>query len=267
MRIVSAFRLTCLESTASTNEVVKQLIEAGEPAGAAVRAYEQTGGYGRQGRAWASPAGGMYQSLLLRPDMHARATDLSTVTLVAGLAARAALKEAAKYCEAQVKWPNDIVCTHGKLCGISSEAYRGALCIGIGINVFEPATAPDITGGNMPAYLVDFTPPFKHDRCVEEDGLSHIQRGFVDYVGDAVLDEFERRYDMWCREGFAAFIDEYRAHMAMRGAYVEVENRAGGLIAAGEVANADEDGCLLLSCDQGLVPVASGEAHIAKRAV
>lgn len=45
---------------------MKRALEAGEPEGLALRARRQTGGYGRQGRAWASPEGGLYLSLLLR---------------------------------------------------------------------------------------------------------------------------------------------------------------------------------------------------------
>ena len=72
----------------STNEVVKHALEEGEPEGLAVRARCQSGGYGRQGRTWASPEGGLYLSLLLRP--HVPPAQLPTLSLVAGLAVREA---------------------------------------------------------------------------------------------------------------------------------------------------------------------------------
>ena len=40
-------------------EYAKRALEAGEPEGLAVSARRQTGGYGRQGRTWASPEGGL----------------------------------------------------------------------------------------------------------------------------------------------------------------------------------------------------------------
>ena len=104
------FRLQVLESVGSTNEVIKRAIENGEPEGLAIRAYCQTGGYGRQGRAWKSPRGGMYESILLRPKVDMR--ELSTLALVVALAVRRALAglvardEARRIC---IKWPNDVV--------------------------------------------------------------------------------------------------------------------------------------------------------------
>ena len=59
-------------------------IEDGEPEGLAIRAYRQTGGYGRQGRAWKSPRGGMYESILLRPEVEMR--ELPTLALVVAIA-------------------------------------------------------------------------------------------------------------------------------------------------------------------------------------
>lgn len=82
------FRVECLEAVGSTNEVVKEALEAGEPEGLAVRARRQTGGYGRQGRTWASPEGGLYMSLLLRPSVPS--AQLPTLSLVVGLAVRRA---------------------------------------------------------------------------------------------------------------------------------------------------------------------------------
>ncbi|MDD7689473.1 MAG: biotin--[acetyl-CoA-carboxylase] ligase [Ellagibacter isourolithinifaciens] len=108
------FRLQVLESVDSTNEVIKRAIEDGEPEGLAIRAYRQTGGYGRQGRAWKSPRGGMYESILLRPEVEMR--ELPTLALVVALAVRRALAslvvddQARRIC---IKWPNDVVLVGG----------------------------------------------------------------------------------------------------------------------------------------------------------
>ena len=84
-----AFRLRVLDEVTSTNDEVKRALEAGEPEGLALRARRQTGGYGRQGRAWASPEGGLYLSLLLRPSVDAAL--LPTLSLVTALAVRRAV--------------------------------------------------------------------------------------------------------------------------------------------------------------------------------
>ena len=85
-----SFRLRELAEVSSTNDVVKRALEAGEPEGLAVRACRQTGGYGRQGRTWTSPEGGLYLSLLLRPRVPS--AQLPTLSLVAGLAVRFVLR-------------------------------------------------------------------------------------------------------------------------------------------------------------------------------
>ncbi len=105
------FRVESYESITSTNDRIKQAIEAGEPEGLAVRSLRQTAGYGRQGRAWESPLGGMYQSFLLRPNVPP--AQLPTLSLLVGLAVRRAvaglLPDVAD--RLQVKWPNDLVVT------------------------------------------------------------------------------------------------------------------------------------------------------------
>ena len=104
------FRLQTYDEVTSTNDMVKRAIEKGEPEGLAVGALAQTAGYGRQGRSWQSPAGGMYVSLLLRPQVSL--AQLPTLSLVAGMAvrravARFAAPEAAE--SVRIKWPNDVV--------------------------------------------------------------------------------------------------------------------------------------------------------------
>ena len=103
-------KLTILDEVASTNEVVKTALREGKAEGLVVRARRQTGGYGRQGRIWDSPEGGLYMSMLLRPDV--AGSGLATLSLVAGLAvqrALAAMAEAPFRDAIQLKWPNDIV--------------------------------------------------------------------------------------------------------------------------------------------------------------
>lgn len=104
------FRELVYEETESTNKVVKRAIEDGEAEGLVVRAWRQTGAYGRRGNAWSSPEGGLYLSVLLRPE--APVERLSTLPLVAGLAVRDALASLVTSDQARrikVKWPNDVV--------------------------------------------------------------------------------------------------------------------------------------------------------------
>lgn len=108
--MAALFRLQTYEVLASTNEVVKAALHEGEPEGLVVQAFSQTGGYGRQGRVWASPRGGLYLSVLLRPQVPTE--QLPTLSLVAGLAARRAAISLidSRFSEnVLMKWPNDLV--------------------------------------------------------------------------------------------------------------------------------------------------------------
>ena len=262
------FRLQVLESVDSTNGVIKRAIEDGEPEGLAIRAYRQTGGYGRQGRAWKSPRGGMYESILLRPEVKMR--ELPTLALVVAIAVRRALAslvvddQARRIC---IKWPHDVVLIGGtfpqtnapsikslysKLAGISSEVHAGGICVGIGVNVEPPEDAMEVDGKNAPAYLADLGFGFTCER-----------EAAINAVGDAVLHEFEPLYRRWCDGGFAALSGEFAEHSMLEGRFVRMANQLGEVVCEGTVRGVDASGRLLLRLEDGETKaVASGEVHL-----
>ncbi len=287
-------RVREFDSVASTNVIVKDAIRAGEPEGLVVSAFQQTAGYGRQGRTWVSPYGGLYVSMMLRPEVPSER--LSTIALVTALAVREALAalvasgadvsastgETSRDNSAglkpacgdapdrtsrsatdfiQVKWPNDVVCAQGKLCGISTEVVHGAVCIGIGINVFVPAGEMVVEGKNSPAYLSSLLPSGL--RQIAPSGLVEFERATLTMVRDKVIDSFFRRYGQWDAHGFAAFAQEFRACSSLAGSAVDIVSRTGERMAAGIVIDIDDAGRLLLRDDEGNVrAISSGEAHI-----
>lgn len=131
------------KSVTSTNTLLKDLAGAGEKEGKVLIAEEQTGGRGRLGRKFYSPAKtGIYMSILLRPKL--TVDDALFITTSAAAAVAEAI-ESVTGCEASIKWVNDIYCNGKKVCGILTEAgvdFEGGgleYCIvGIGINVARP---------------------------------------------------------------------------------------------------------------------------------
>lgn len=107
------------------------LARTGASEGLWLRADRQTGGKGRQGRAWDSPEGNLYASTLIR----VRAGDPSPATLA--LAAAVALEEAVSVFTpgVQLKWPNDLLIGGAKLSGILLERADDAIVIGFGVNL------------------------------------------------------------------------------------------------------------------------------------
>lgn len=275
------FHLQTYDEVTSTNDVVKRAIEAGEPEGLAVGARVQTAGYGRQGRAWKSPAGGMYLSLLLRPQVPL--AQLPTLSLVVGMAVRRALVAlvpgAAE--RVKIKWPNDVVCVGAasasegpvglsKLCGISLESHAGGICVGIGVNVLPPEDAGSraVGGKNAPAYVSELaaaSPAFADASAADVSAAGAFSLApSVPEVRAAVLEALSELYPVWAAHGFGPLAPEYDAHAALAGLRVTVVSLDGSPMAEGVARGVDERGCLLVEPPLGgdLVAVFSGEAHI-----
>lgn len=123
----------------STNERARELAEEGRPEGTLVISEVQEGGKGRLGRSWASPEGGIWMSLILRPGLHPNET--AVLTLAAGVAVAEALRQ--QGLEATLKWPNDILIDGRKVCGLLAEMSGDMdrvdyMVIGFGINANFP---------------------------------------------------------------------------------------------------------------------------------
>lgn len=236
----------------STNELVKEALRQGVPEGYCATALEQEGGYGRQGRVWASPLGGVYTSFALRPSVPPQM--LPTLSLVASLAVADALERVRPSCNPLIKWPNDVLCSEGKLAGISLEALAGGVCVGVGVNVYEPFAKREVEGKYSLAYLQD---------GVVEAGLSAEQRTVMIQVVESMLEAMECRYGRWLQEGFSAFIDEYSQRFAYRNKRASLALINGDETIEGIIRGVDGLGRLLVENDVGIiVPMSSGEVHV-----
>ncbi len=124
-----------LPEVSSTQDLVRKLATDNAPEGTVVIAKRQTAGRGRHGRAWASPEGGLYMSLLLRPPSPAM---LQTLTLTASLAVVRGIKNATGL-KARIRWPNDVMIGDKKVAGVIAESsFTGEglsfVIVGIGVN-------------------------------------------------------------------------------------------------------------------------------------
>lgn len=143
------------ELTGSTNQDAKVLAVGGAVAGTVVLAEAQTGGRGRLGRSFYSPAGpGLYLSVVLRPGLEF--SDAVLITTAAAVAVSRAI-ESVTGLSPQIKWVNDLYLDGKKICGILTEAVSGfesgtieSVVVGIGINFREnpglPAELRDVVG-------------------------------------------------------------------------------------------------------------------------
>ncbi len=126
------------ETVGSTNTELMALARQGAAEGTVVLAGQQTAGRGRMGRSFQSPAGlGLYGSVLLRSNPE----DAPRIPALAATAVRRAIRRSCGL-SCGIKWPNDLVLSGRKVCGILAEALPGPegslwVVVGIGINVCQ----------------------------------------------------------------------------------------------------------------------------------
>ncbi len=194
-------KLLVMRQTDSTNTALKQDY-ADQPEGFTLLAQTQTAGRGRLGRSFYSPpGGGLYMSVLLRPQLPLAQFNLLT------LAAAVAVCRAINACcglSPTIKWVNDILLDGKKLCGILTEAAvegeTGAIhyaIVGIGVNLrLDHTSLPDALRPVAGA-LADFT--------------SQVPRRAA--LAAAILEQLERTYACLSAGQTAPILDAYRAHL------------------------------------------------------
>ena len=128
-----------LPSISSTNDYAKTLAKKNETEGTIVFSDIQTGGRGRKQRHWASPKGGLWFSIILRPNIPP--TDAMKTTMCAACALTEAIIQKTNL-NPSIKWPNDILINNKKVCGILTELSAEIDTINIIIHSPHPAHPP-----------------------------------------------------------------------------------------------------------------------------
>lgn len=149
----SDLHITVLPEVTSTNTVLAQKAQMGAPEGTVLAAHCQSSGRGRIGRSFASPKdGGLYFTLLLRPDFSPAQSSILTPTAAVAMAEAI---ESVCGIAPQIKWVNDLYLNERKICGILTETVPDKsgkaidyVLIGIGVNIY-PAwenLSPELAG-------------------------------------------------------------------------------------------------------------------------
>ncbi|MBI2873737.1 MAG: biotin--[acetyl-CoA-carboxylase] ligase [Firmicutes bacterium] len=236
------------DSTDSTNEVAKALARRGVPGGTLVIAEEQWSGKGRLSREWSSPRGGIWMSLIHRPQiisLLAPRYSLAACVAVARSLHKLGLNPG-------IKWPNDLLIEGRKVCGILTELWAELdrvefLIIGIGINAnIEQASFPDPIRP-LAASLLELL-----GRKVDRPAL----------VRD-LLWELEGLFDLAPGPGFEGLLDEWRRFSVTLGRRVRV--KAGGEEISGLARDIDGEGALLLETKDGPRRILAGEVTLGPR--
>lgn len=220
----------------STNNWAKELALQAAPEGTVTIARTQTSGRGRLDRRWLSPDGGLWFSLILRPELHP--TEAVKLTFVAGLAVAKALHEMFDL-EAKTNWPNDVFVNGRKICGILTEMNTTGetvnfVVVGVGINAnFDVEKV-------FPESLRKVATSLKNElgrKVCLEDLLS------------ALLERLEATYELFMREGFNSILKEWKSYSSFLGCQVEVISSTEKL--RGLALDVDNEGALVLGLEDG----------------
>jgi BirA family biotin operon repressor/biotin-[acetyl-CoA-carboxylase] ligase len=238
-----AFEPRAFALVASTQDLVTQAARAGAAEGLVVFADEQSAGRGRAGRSWTAPAGSALMfSILLRPA--GSVAEWASLSLLGGLAVVEGLAQVGGP-KAQLKWPNDCLCSGRKLAGVLAESVADSaggqvVVLGVGCNI-------RLEGLELPAAL--------HQSATACD----LEGAPVDLtqLAGAVLERIAIRYRQWQSGGFAAIRADWLRHAAWMGQEVIAEHQSGRL--AGRALGLSKFGELILETPNGPVLIASGE--------
>lgn len=190
--------LYILETTDSTNNVVRSQIEKGTAQGFVCFSERQSGGRGRHGREWVSPFGrNLYMSLSWHFDEGA--ASLEGLSLAVGVSV-ARVIESFGLSDVGLKWPNDILLEKKKVGGVLLEMMgdpigRCQVIVGVGINLgMTSEAAIDQPWADLNSY-------------------AQISRN---HLASALLSELLPMLDGYSRAGFSSYHAQWEFYDAYR---------------------------------------------------
>ncbi len=246
------------EALGSTQERARELAREGAPQGTLVVSKVQTGGRGRLGRRWGSPAGGLWMSVVLRPGISTEVAARTTQAAAVGVAK--ALRGLGL--EARIKWPNDLLVERRKICGILAESSVECVpvpakkvgpgegrrvdfvVLGIGLNANLDSQDLGVPDGEVATL---------RDELGHDVDLLELLESLLSYLAA----ELGRIDD------FGAILDDWRALNCTLGERVRV--RKFGEVLDGVALDLGPEGELLLETQDGIVELFEGEVEQLRR--
>jgi BirA family biotin operon repressor/biotin-[acetyl-CoA-carboxylase] ligase len=229
--MVASLKILHYRRLQSTNTIAYRLALQSAPEWTVVVADAQTKGRGRRGRRWESPKGGLWFSILLRPNVPS--PKLPLLQFVAAVATRQALENETGV-SVKLKWPNDLVLGQKKLGGILIESKTlgdrvSFAILGIGLNINQRKA--DLSPGAASLRLLSRR---KHD-------LRLLLR--------AILEQIRSLYNDWDKP--SKIMEEWWHNCIHRPLRVQVTLPKGAV--SGISKGIDEDGALLIETDGGKI--------------
>lgn len=240
--------LFVFKEVSSTNTVARFLSMHDVPDGSVVISEKQTAARGRSGKAWESPLGGVWLSIVLNP--HVDYSKLPLITLATGVAVAKTLEKIGVE-NPEIKWPNDIMINGKKVCGILTEAITK-------LNTIENV----IIGVGIDANLDidEFPEELKAGTTTLEKELG--RKGSENLLIKMFLEEFEEVSELFDNEGFEEILKEWRKRSYSIGKIVEVREPFNKTYDAYVLGISREGALVVEKIDGTLEKVISGECII-----
>jgi len=218
------------QEAASTMDLAREMARKDCPDFTVVIAGRQKKGRGRLKRTWHSSEGGLYFTVVLRPQIPPFLSP--RVNLAASVVLARTLRKLFNI-DARVKWPNDILVDERKLSGMLSEMEAEAdrvtfINIGIGINVNNDPTPVEPNACSLRQIL---------GRQVSRKN-----------VLARFLDEFENRMN---RADLDTVVSEWKRYTSTLNRFVRVATDRG--VSEGVAIDVDENGALILELADGSI--------------
>ena len=229
--------LLIMAETSSTNAAALSSIGQRQN-GSIILAETQRKGRGRLSRSWASPPGGIWMSLVLKPDIPLssvyRIAMAVSVSLCRALSSQLGL-------ETGIKWPNDLLIREKKVCGILME-------VGAQVDRLDYAVVgAGINANNDPSA---FPGQWRSTSLAAELGRGIDRCALI----AAIFNEMEEALDdMDSHELY----QEWRSRSLTLGRQVKIISADGDL--SGQVVDLDQDGALILQQGQNKKRILAGD--------
>lgn len=234
----------------STNDVAKELATKGTKEGTVIVAGTQTRGRGRLERGWISPKGGLWFSIILRPRVSPR--DAPKLTLMMSVTVAKTVNKLFDL-EAEIKWPNDVLISGKKVCGILTETSTvgdvfNFAVVGVGVNA-------NLSLRDFPTSLRGSSTTLREELKREIDCEALLR---------SLLEETEHYYNMFTQDKLNTILTEWKHLSKFLGSHVEVTSLDEKI--EGWATDLDENGALIIRLrDQTTRKILSGDVTIRKQ--
>lgn len=213
----------------STMDLAKEIIsQQKEYDKSLILALEQTEGKGRLQRKWFSPKGGLYFSLIIKPNIPP--FEVFMLNFVFSLSVVETLKEYGV--NANTKWPNDVLVDNKKICGIlietDTEIDKVNYCIvGVGVNV-------------------NIDNQFFKKHKLEATSIYALTNKKVDFTQFFIflLKKVEYWYEIFEKKEYDKIVNEWKKYSSTIGKIVEIQTLEGKII--GKAIDVSSKGTLII---------------------